>query len=220
VHLQYHVIEAWKASGQAPISIYAPYAAHALHVEIFFYLCLGADLISHARPSHKADMAYLYYLPFCNLFVSNDKLHEMIVPLFLRDGQEFLLGTALKAELAKLDAHYSLLPESVRAQGTMRFAPRPPSEGDFLTARLWDRYHPGWNKQSDVGTEHWSPEEHKKMLKILKAKMKPAPEGTPINPPEGELSSLVLERKVPVGMGKWRILPPGLENSEAIEEDE
>jgi hypothetical protein len=61
----------------------APYAAHVMTVDLFFNLTVGSDLIGRERPSNKVDLAYLYYLPFCMLFVSNDRLHERYAPCFL-----------------------------------------------------------------------------------------------------------------------------------------
>ena len=69
---------------------FAPYAAHVLTVELFFYLALSAGLISGDRPSNKIDIAYLYYLPFCMVFVSNDNLHAKTVPLFTDENRIFV----------------------------------------------------------------------------------------------------------------------------------
>ena len=47
---------------------------HMFSVDFFFHLAIAADLISRVRPEGKADnkvdIAYLYYLPFCMVFVS------------------------------------------------------------------------------------------------------------------------------------------------------
>ena len=87
------------------------YFAHVLSVELFFYLAISADLVYRDRPSNKIDFAYLYYLPFCRIFTSNDALHEHVVPLFLRADQTFVNGTELKADFGRLDQHYSSLPK-------------------------------------------------------------------------------------------------------------
>jgi hypothetical protein len=65
------------------------------------------------KPSHKIDLAYLYYLPFCSVFTSKDNFHAEIVPLFLTSEQTFVNGIELKEDLAKLGAHYESLPEEV-----------------------------------------------------------------------------------------------------------
>lgn len=136
------VITRWKRLGGQRLHDFAPYTAHVMTVDLFFNLAIGSDLIGRQRASNKVDLAYLYYLPFCMVFVSNDRLHERCVPCFLNDRQLFLSGRELKADLAKLDAHYSAFPADVRDRGIMTFAHNPPVEGDFLTTRLWDRFLP------------------------------------------------------------------------------
>ena len=66
-------------------------------------------------------MAYLFYLPFCVVFVSSDKLHRKCAPLLLRDNQEFVWGPDLKAGLNEINEHYQTYPEKVREEGLLRF---------------------------------------------------------------------------------------------------
>jgi hypothetical protein len=81
--VQREILMRWKAEGGPPFHEFAPYTAHVLTVDAFFYIAVSAHLISRDRPSNRVDMAYLYYLPFCMVFVSCDNLHEKTVPLFL-----------------------------------------------------------------------------------------------------------------------------------------
>ena len=85
-------------------------------------------------------MAYLYYLPFCHVFVSSDKLHKKCAPLFMRHDQTFVWGTELKGDLAKLNEFYSHLPQDEKDKGLTAFAPRPPQLKDCVVTRLWDTY--------------------------------------------------------------------------------
>ena len=63
---------------------FCPYFHYVYSVDLFFNFAVSADLISRVRPKGKADnkvdIAYLYYLPFCMVFTSNDNLHERVVP--------------------------------------------------------------------------------------------------------------------------------------------
>jgi hypothetical protein len=93
------VIARWQGAGRPPIRDFAPYFRYVLSVDIFFYVAIGADLISRVRPSNKIDIAYLYYLPFCMVFASNDNLHSRVVPFFLQSHQTFVEGSVLKPEL-------------------------------------------------------------------------------------------------------------------------
>ena len=87
----------------------------------------------------------MYYLPFCNVFTSGDKLHARTVPLFLREDQSFVSAQDLKAGLGQLDSLYSALPEETRKSGFHHFASYPPLDDSYLVTRLWDKHmRPEW----------------------------------------------------------------------------
>jgi hypothetical protein len=105
-------------------------------------------------------------LPFCQIFTSRDKLHRRTVPLFLRNDQSFVDGDELKADLAKLDAHYSALPDEVKTSGFHKFAAHPPFDDSLFVTRLWDTHLPGWR---EIAANAKSPDqgEHKKLIEEL-----------------------------------------------------
>ena len=143
---QQPIVARWLSENKPPLRTFAPYFHHVYSVDLFFSLAIAADQISRARPSNKIDLAYVYYLPFCQVFTSSDKLHERVVPLFLRADQSFVKGHDLKVDLRKLDDHYSNLPEEVKKSGLYKFADRPPADSAFLVTRLWDTHLPGWRE--------------------------------------------------------------------------
>src|SRR5207302_11190301 len=100
--LQGRIYFRWWQCGLEPLSVYAPYCGHVLAVEVFTVIALSSGLISPDRPSNRVDLAYLFYLPFCMLFVSSDKLHQRTASLFLREDQEFVDGPSLKAALRQI----------------------------------------------------------------------------------------------------------------------
>src|SRR6266852_3862190 len=146
------ILERWKKAGSPPIREYVPYFRHLFGVDLFFSLAIASDLISRVRPigkaDNKVDIAYLYYLPFCHVFVSNDNLHKRVVPLFMRGDQTFVDGTDFKADLRKLDAYYSAMPDEVKNSGFYKFAKYPPADTSFLVTRLWDKRGKEWREQA------------------------------------------------------------------------
>jgi hypothetical protein len=147
---QREIFERWQKAGSPPVRQFAPYFRHVYGVDLFFNLAVSADQISRVRPAGKADnrvdIAYLYYLPFSMIFVSKDKLHRRVVPLFLRRDQSFVEGDDLKTDLRKLDDYYSELPDEVKTTGFHKFANYPPEDISFLVTRLWDKHLPKWRK--------------------------------------------------------------------------
>lgn len=205
------ILRRWEAEGKPRIVEFAPYAAHVLTVEMFFSFALGAGLESTVRKSHKVDLAYLYYLPFCMVFASNDRFHERTARLFLTGEQVFIWGSYLKSDLRRLDEHYSQLPEDVREQGIMKFAFYPPTEGEFLISQLWDRLMaPGWREIAKKKPEEIPTERQEKLVEYIR---RLADEGQPTEPFGSEADYMVIKRKIPPRRGKWRLVPPEVEKS-------
>jgi len=213
-NVQRRMIERWRERGGPPIRDYAPYTAHVAIVDTLFCIGLGADLISADRPSNKIDIAYLYYLPFCMCFTSNDGLHARTAPLFLGDGQHFVPGHELKADLAKLDAHYSALPDEVKERGVMSFAHYPPTEGDFLVSTLWDKLMVReWRERAKQPEEPRSAERDRQLIQMIEA-MGDAPRDDSAARDAEKHDAVMFQRMVPVRRGKWRLVPPEAEEAE------
>jgi hypothetical protein len=194
------IIGRWIRAGQPPIPAFAAYAAHCATVVHFFRLAVAADLISSERASNSADIAYLFYVPFCHVFISNDKLHAKTVPLFMRAEQRFILGTDIKADLRKLDAHFSALPQEELDRGLMMF--EAPDDDQYLTTRLWREFMPGWEPgKKDPVT---SPEKTKELLDEFNDAAAAPASGASIGSDDADF--VIIKRSVPVKMGKWRVV--------------
>jgi len=205
------ILERWSSAGYPPLTDYAPYAAHVLTVEVFFQIALAAHLISSERPSNRIDVAYLFYLPLCMVFISSDGLHQRCASLFLREDQDFVWGPALKSELRRLDRHFAALPEATKEKGIMAFAHYPPGEDTSLMVRLWDRHLPRWRDvlQKDDITESVKNEK-------LAAEIKKMTKGRPLTADQVDFDphdtdSLVIQRLMGKRRGNWWQLPKDLE---------
>jgi hypothetical protein len=75
-------LRAWRDAGRPPLNEFVPYSTHVFQVDLLFYLGIHRGFISGERASNRADMAYLYYLPFTMVFVSGDGLHRRTAPSF------------------------------------------------------------------------------------------------------------------------------------------
>jgi len=198
----------WAAFGPPPLTVCASYTAHVLSVMLFFYYATAAGLVSKERVSNVVDMAYLFYLPFCSIFTSSDKLHRRCAPLFLRDDQEFIWGGDLKNGLAQLDAHYDQLPEETKRTGISAFAARPPKEDGFLVADLWDRHCGDW-RNTKPPLESMTPEAHESVVKKVN-QWKDAEELSDQSLPTDH-DMVILERLVDRKRGKWWQVPEDID---------
>ena len=125
----------WTQEGMPLIEKFAPYAFHCLLIDNLFMFGLSSDLIG-TRPTNRVDLEYLYYLPFCNIFTSNDKVHKNLTPLLLKSYQRFITGPELKEDLKNIVTHLDALSEEERK----KFKSVPPIIETSLTFKLWAEY--------------------------------------------------------------------------------
>jgi hypothetical protein len=211
----------WLAAGKPPLDQFAPYATHVLKVDLLFYLGIDRGFISGERASNKADMAYLYYLPFTMVFASGDRLHRRTVPLFLREEQSYLDSEDLKEALRELDQHYDGLPEEIKQLGVLRFAGYPPADMDNAVTRLWDKHmRPDWREiakrqEAELGKprdEEADRETVAELNRRLDAAQLVDDEAASLagNGPD----YIVTSRKIHATKGKWRIVSKQDEEAE------
>lgn len=204
----------WKASGHKPLPEYAPYFAHCLLVDIFFNLAMTKKMISPDRPSNRTDVAYLYYLPFSKIFVSNDRLHLRVAPLFFTEGQIMVKGSGLKDDLIALDAHFSAISEEDRKQGMFKLASQPPDDDKFLTTRLWRECgHSTAHRAPLVKNEAQSKEilgRIREVSALSKLPQRQAYSRADLSNPDHR----IIKRMIPKSWGKWQIMPSDLKNEE------
>ena len=205
----------WIGRRRPGLEQYAPYFVFMLTIDIFFLLGVtDANCWRNVKASHHVDLAYLYYLPFCSVFTSKDSFHVQIVPLFLDSNQTFVNGTDFKAEMQKLNEHYSSLPDEVLKTGLGSFAQYPPDDPTFLTTQLWDKYLPGWRQTKARPKPTRDPELNKALIEEIEKCDSPDPE--PRN--KGNLDEadyVKVERRVFVRKGKWRRFSDNVEQMNA-----
>lgn len=221
------ILSMWNKENMIPLQSFAPYASYVLKVDIFFILCTSTGLISRDRKSNRADMAYLYYLPFTNIFTSSDKLHKRTAPLFLDSDQRFIWGEDLKKDLSELDKYFdSIKSREEKHHGVYGFAWYPPDNNRFLTTRLWDDMKPSWrlsdNKSNSKNTGQKinipsGLKEHidKAYKKIKNQKGQDIPLGFNLE----EASDVVIKRMVRGKRGKWQMLSDDIMNNQNQKDD-
>ena len=215
--LQPAIVQRWSAMGFPPLAEFASYAAHVLKVEVFFQIALAANLISTDRPSNRADIAYLFYLPFCHVFVSGDKLHRRCATAFLTKWQDFVWAPDLKADLARINADLATKSEAERQEGLHKIAPYPPGDSTSLIVSLWQRHAPGASAEPGEKPPR-DPEAEKRLIEHLKSfsEAPTAPDVAELS--SEELESVTIERLVPARKGNWWLIPKAVADKEGREE--
>lgn len=216
-HYHSEIKSRWKRSHKCNLDHFAPYAAHVAKVEMFFEIALGANLISSARASNKADIGYLFYLPFCNVFISNDRLHEKCAPLFLRSDQVFVNGNAVKADLKKLNEHFSAFPDEVKSLGISSFATTLPDEFEGIVKELTKRFTPFLLNRTSFKNAPRNTKSAKEVMDEARRFDKAPSIAHGISPDSQDFDQMIIKRSVSVQKGSWLQVKPSRPSTERVE---
>lgn len=176
----------WNQEGKPLIKDFAPFAFHCLRVDTLFLFGLTSGLIG-TRPTNRVDLEYLYYLPFGNIFTSNDKVHKNLVPLLLQDYQRFITGSELKEDLKNIVAYLNTLEIEERR----KFKNVPPIIDTSITFQLWKKFfnYPqksNWNREISEAEKEKMKEKMKEFERAL--------DGESINLESGEDAEFVIKK--------------------------
>ena len=201
----------WATQDRASLRRFAPYAAHVVAVELFFRIALGAGLIGTADANNRTDIGYLFYTPFCQVFVSSDNLHRRCAPHFLRANQTFVWGSDLKADLNRLTNVYACQPDEEKEQGLMRLAPTPPAHDRGVVAQLWDSYFGSWRQRATETPQPRNPKEDAKLVAYMN-RLFDAPAISRNEMDFGPLDAkfVQIQRRITKQRGGWWQLPKDL----------
>jgi len=101
--LRIAVGQRWNMAGRPLLTDFAPYAHHCTRV-LFLVLIGMRHKVLSARKTNRLDAEYLFYVPFCEVFVSGDTLHAQLAPMVLGEGRRFVAMRDFKAEMARYAA--------------------------------------------------------------------------------------------------------------------
>lgn len=96
------------------------------------------------NPTNLLDTHYLYYLPFCHVFASDDRLHLRLAPLLLREGQLLVRGAELKQDLSRLYEYYVGLTAEQREMLSFALSSRPPPHKESVVHQVYEKLLERW----------------------------------------------------------------------------
>ena len=86
------------------------------------------------------DLEYCYYLPFCEVFASTDKIHRKL-KILLRPDQDFV-GDKLKEDLIRLAVEWASLTKDQKIERNSQLGFRPPEIQGSIIYELWEKHRP------------------------------------------------------------------------------
>jgi hypothetical protein len=135
----------WKAIGGVGLKRFSALSHHCLRVLLLLHGATRHDLVSW-KATNLLDVQYLYYAPFCQVFVSGDRLHTTLAPAVLRSDQTFIDAAALKADIKRISVwRDGLSQDEIGFLSTLD--PYPPPWPDSVTARAWRDYMVPWEPE-------------------------------------------------------------------------
>lgn len=197
------VWDRWGLSGFPSLKSFAPYASFLVELEVFYFIGAASNLFSAKKITNKIDLAYLYYLPFCMMFVSSDNFHRRSAPLFMRDDQLFIWGPDLKKDLYNIDQYYEKFPPEEKEKGLYAFADHPPKKGEFLVTKLWDRFLPKWRDIFEHRPRISKEVERHLIEHVHKFADKPTLTEKEIDFDPSNPDAMILQHKIRHRKGKW-----------------
>lgn len=128
----------WEQEGRPKPEKFAPYALYFYRVNLIYVLgiCYGLIKTSKHEKTH-LDIQYIYYLPFCKVFTSEDNELLNLVPFFLRNDQDFVRRTDLKKDLQAISSYFSGLSEKETSDFYLEYGIYPPELEDSFTSKIW-----------------------------------------------------------------------------------
>ena len=133
----------WYECDKPSLRDYAPYAYYCLTVFVAFYTAIANGLID---PNiDRVSLEYLLYLPFCQVFCSDDSFHKQFAPLFLGDirkQQDFVNSLELTQDLNNIYVYWQSVSDVERKTYQEKYTYYPPILADSITVQLWEKYMP------------------------------------------------------------------------------
>ena len=122
------ILGKWEKDGKPLFKNFAPYAYYCLVVELMFYYGVKIGFIKTGTKHHiAADIVYLYYLPFCHAFASNDAFFPEFACSLMRDDQTYIDLSAIKNDLRKIGTYWESLTGGEREKEMEMYAIPPVS---------------------------------------------------------------------------------------------
>jgi hypothetical protein len=136
------ILARWRTQGIA-LRTFAPYAHYCLCALLTLFVAWRDNLVRW-QPTNLLDLQYLYYLPFCEVFSSDDRLHRALAPLLLQGNQEFLELKALKSSLRAIGDFFDGVPEDLRQAVNAVLGGYPPPRTGCSVYGSWLRRVGPW----------------------------------------------------------------------------
>lgn len=135
--------ERWAKTKIKYLEYFAKYAWYCTKVIFTLIIATRSSLLKW-KPTNYLDIQYLYYLPFCMVFASNDRIHQFLAPLLIRNDQDFINGKELKEDLIRIEKRFNSYNEKQRRLLSYALGSYPFPDKNSIIYRLWKKHMRPW----------------------------------------------------------------------------
>lgn len=137
---------------------YAPYTAFCTKALLMLLMAERSTLV-RKRSTNIIDVQYLFYIPFCMVFISDDTVHSRLAPLLLRKDQSFAKGSEIRASLKEQMERWKGLNESEKKRLGYALGGYPIPSSTCKIFELWKKHMRPWSPNSHHMVNDLSEEE-------------------------------------------------------------
>ena len=165
------VMRRWSLTWPRTMAEFSPYAAHLATVLIAFYLGLQSQVVKKL-PTNRLDLEYVFYLPFCDVFTSQDNFQTDLARAFLESPQLFIPAQDLKGDMKAIASWWNGLDDAGREEAATEQGFYPPDLPGSPTAEAWRRFMPPWKPGSGNRANRMTAEERRDLGRRIRARMR------------------------------------------------
>lgn len=141
----------WESRNKPLLVNSYPYSVYCMHTLLLYYYGTLKSLFG--RATDKLDLEYTYYLPFTDIFSSDDKFIKRLIPFVKDEEKSFVTGKELKADFTQIVSEWKVLSVEDKIKWHKKNG-NEPFEITPLTVILrkkhWPNWSPGFSHQTKV----------------------------------------------------------------------
>jgi hypothetical protein len=131
------IMKRWNRHEHIGLVTFAPYFFHCLRVETLFLAGVSNGFLS-TKSTNIIDIEYLFYAPFCEVFVTGDKFLKTLATFVLTKDQSLLDGQKFQSELRQLATARAVVADKEAVE---------PDESSLIQ-ELWKKHRKGFVPQA------------------------------------------------------------------------
>lgn len=149
-NLQVKSVNRWFQLKRPLLKNSSPYAAYCLKATLLLAIGnLNESILGRQHEHDLRDLEYCYYLPFCQIFASTDKIHKKLISLLIRPDQSFV-GAELSEDLKRLAEDWCSFTKEQKINYHLQYGSKPAPSQNSAVFNLWEKHKPDYDSSKAI----------------------------------------------------------------------